>query len=196
VPRVERVLNAMLGLSVLSWSVMALLQPFAPPRLVIAVLNLVVGLLLVFRSPLVASGSIGALILALPAVLVAGLALKLSAPLESWPLSAELLFAAGGALAVASFAALGRSFAILPALRSIATGGPYRFVRHPAYLGELLMVAACVIAGPSAFTALVAVAALPLVMLRIGAEERLLVRSPSYVEYAGRIRYRLLPGLW
>jgi protein-S-isoprenylcysteine O-methyltransferase Ste14 len=196
VSRIERACNLCLGLSVLSWSVLALFQPFALPRLVIALLNAAVGVLLIARAPLVASGSAQALLLSLPGVVIAGLAIKLSAPLGSWPWPAEALFGAGGALAATSFIALGRSFAILPALRGVVAGGPYRLVRHPAYLGELLMVLACLLAGPSWPTAVAAGAAVPLVLLRIHLEERLLSRDPRYAAYAARTRFRLLPGLW
>ncbi|HUT79540.1 MAG TPA: methyltransferase [Polyangia bacterium] len=194
--RIERAFNLCLGLSVLSWSLLALLQPFAVPRLVIAALNAVVGVLLLARAPLLVSGSARALALSLPGVAIAGLAIKLSAPLEAWSQVATALFAAGGVVAAASFLALGRSFAILPALRSIAIAGPYRVVRHPAYLGELLMVLACLLAGPSWPTAIAAGAAVPLVVLRIHLEERLLARDPRYQSYSERTRFRLVPGLW
>jgi protein-S-isoprenylcysteine O-methyltransferase Ste14 len=196
VSRIERACNLCLGLSVLSWSVLALLQPLAWPRLVISALNAVVGALLIARAPLVASGSPAALVLSLPGVAVAGLAVRLAAPLEAWPPPAVVLFAAGGALAASSFLLLGRSFAVLPALRGVVTAGPYRLVRHPAYLGELLMVLACPLARPWWGTAVAASAALPLVLLRIHLEERLLSRDPRFGEYAARTRFRLLPGVW
>ncbi len=195
-PRIERAFNLCLGLSVLSWSAMALLQPPSLPRVVVAGLNAVVGVLLVARAPVIASGSAQALALSLPGVVVAGLAIQLSAPLEAWSWPAEALFATGGTLAAASFVFLGRSFAILPALRGVVTGGPYRLVRHPAYLGELAMVAACLLARPWWATALAAAAAVPLVLLRIRFEERLLARDPRHADYARRTRFRLLPGLW
>jgi len=196
VSRTERAFNVLLGLSVLSWAFLGLLHSLAVPQLVIAVLNAVVGVLLLLRSPLVQSGSVKALLLSLPSVAVAGCALKLSAPLEAWPWLAQAIFVIGGALTVASFLVLGRSFAILPALRSITTRGPYRVVRHPAYVGELVMVVACVVAGPSWATLAALAAAVPLVVLRIHVEERTLRDDERYEEYTRATRYRLMPGLW
>lgn len=192
----ERAFNIALGLSVLSWSLLGLLQPLCLPRLAISTLNAIVGLLLIIRSPLVRSGSISAICYALPGVVVAGVALKLSVPLESWPWMAQAIFCSGVALTIAAFLWLGKSFAILPALRSIVSAGPYRIVRHPAYTGELLMVSACVFAVPGWMTASALVVAVPLVVLRIVVEERLLLQEPIYVEYTETVRYRLVPYLW
>jgi len=105
------------------------------------------------------------------------------------------VFAAGAALTGWSLAALGRSFAILPAHRPVVTRGPYRLVRHPVYAGELVMwCAACATVGwlPGLALACAGVAALG---IRIHAEERELRVDPAYVAYARRVPDRLLPGL-
>jgi protein-S-isoprenylcysteine O-methyltransferase Ste14 len=133
---------------------------------------------------------------ALPALAVPIWAEAASSPLAGWPLYAELAFAVGGALTAVALLALGRSFAILPAVRRIVTTGPYRIVRHPAYAGELIMVASCVLARPSWPTAATLVVGMPLVGLRIAAEERLLRSEAGYDEYAHRVRWRLLPLVW
>lgn len=192
----ERAFNYALGLSVLSWSLLGLLQPLCPTRVAISALNAVVGVLLIVRSPLVRSGSIKAICFALPGVVVAGIALKLTAPLESWTWIAQALFCAGVALTIAAFLWLGKSFAILPALRTIVSNGPYRLIRHPAYAGELMMVSACVVAEPTLYTAAALVVAIPLVLLRIVVEERLLGGDTMYTEYTETVRYRLVPSLW
>ena len=46
----------------------------------------------------------------------------------------------GAALAMAAFVSLGRSFSVIPEARELTTRGVYRFVRHPMYLAELLMI--------------------------------------------------------
>jgi protein-S-isoprenylcysteine O-methyltransferase Ste14 len=50
---------------------------------------------------------------------------------------------------LASVLALGRCFGILPEARGLVTRGPYRFVRHPVYLGELGAVLGFVISAPT-----------------------------------------------
>jgi protein-S-isoprenylcysteine O-methyltransferase Ste14 len=80
--------------------------------------------------------------------------------------------------------------------RVISTG-PYALVRHPMYVGALLMM----IGVPPALGSwwgLVAVALLvPLLMWRAVDEEQLLKRElPGYSEYVRRVRARLLPGVW
>ena len=44
---------------------------------------------------------------------------------------------------------LGRAFGIAPADRGLVNAGPYRFIRHPMYLGELISLAGAVIGDPS-----------------------------------------------
>jgi hypothetical protein len=50
---------------------------------------------------------------------------------------ADLLLLCGNSFALASVAALGRCFGVLPDVRGLVMRGPYRVVRHPLYLGEL-----------------------------------------------------------
>jgi protein-S-isoprenylcysteine O-methyltransferase Ste14 len=80
---------------------------------------------------------------------------------------------------------------------TVATGGSYRFVRHPGYAGGL----ATILATPfllGSWPALIPAGALVgILIVRTILEDRTLHRElPGYVEYAGRVRYRLLPGLW
>jgi protein-S-isoprenylcysteine O-methyltransferase Ste14 len=76
--------------------------------------------------------------------------------------------------------------------------GPYGIVRHPAYLGQLLMALGMAL-GYSSVTGLAAVPILlfPGLAYRIQVEERLLAATlgEAYAEYARRTR-RLIPGLW
>jgi len=196
--REARAFDLALGLSLLGWAAAgAWREPsLSPARLTIVALNVVVGGLILARAPAAARGSVRAVLLALPSLVVAGVSLKLAPPLFAWPAWLHALFAAGGGLAIASFLFLRRSFAILPSRRAIVTAGPYRIVRHPGYVGELCMVAACGLArGGWAALALPA-AAVALVVPRILAEERILEISPDYGAYAGRVRHRLVPLVW
>jgi protein-S-isoprenylcysteine O-methyltransferase Ste14 len=109
---------------------------------------------------------------------------------------AAAAFVAGGALAIGALATLGRCFAILPSVRGVVSSGPFAWIRHPAYLGELVMVTACGMARSLEAGAVLGVAALGLVAVRIGVEEQMLGRLPSYRAYREAVRWRLIPGLW
>jgi protein-S-isoprenylcysteine O-methyltransferase Ste14 len=80
---------------------------------------------------------------------------------------------------------------------TVATGGPYRFVRHPGYAGFITgSVGAALLLGsrwalvPTALSA-------ALVVVRTVLEDRTLrAELPGYADYAARVRYRLLPHVW
>jgi protein-S-isoprenylcysteine O-methyltransferase Ste14 len=77
------------------------------------------------------------------------------------------------------------------------TSGPYRIVRHPMYVGAILMYpAAALMFGSMWALALSAVIAI-LFVGRTALEDRTLRRElPGYQEIATLTRYRLIPGLW
>ena len=197
----ERVFNILLGCSVLSWAVLGLTATpdgarLSTVRVCIAALNALIGVLFLLRGPLERAGGPRAVILALPSFLVCALAFNLAPPSDTWPVYSQIGFAAGTLFTVVSFLYLGNCFAVFPAVRGMVTGGPYRLVRHPAYAGEMLMVLACFTAGPSLLAAGPVLAALPLIALRIYAEEGVLKEGASYQAYTEQVSWRLVPGLW
>ena len=80
--------------------------------------------------------------------------------------------------------------------KTVSTG-PYAFVRHPMYAGGLLMF----LGMPLQLGSWLGLAALalmvPLLAVRIVMEERTLrAELEGYRDYAERVRYRMIPGLW
>jgi protein-S-isoprenylcysteine O-methyltransferase Ste14 len=81
--------------------------------------------------------------------------------------------------------------------QTVITTGPYGIVRHPMYAGGAIYM----IGMPLLLGSWIGLACLPLLiaglMLRIPVEERTLREGlVGYDEYAARVRYRLVPGLW
>jgi len=79
----------------------------------------------------------------------------------------------------------------------VVTKGPYRFVRHPSYIGSILswVCAALALGSWLALVPVVLIAAT--VVVRTALEDRALqTELDGYREYARRVRYRLLPGVW
>ncbi|MBC8446411.1 MAG: isoprenylcysteine carboxylmethyltransferase family protein [Chloroflexi bacterium] len=79
----------------------------------------------------------------------------------------------------------------------VVTGGPYRFVRHPGYVGTLAFELVTPIMLGSLWALIPGVLAALLTVVRTALEDRTLQEElPGYAEYAQQTRYRLLPGLW
>lgn len=79
----------------------------------------------------------------------------------------------------------------------VITTGLYSIVRHPMYAGVLVMVFGTPLALGSRWGLVLAGATVPMLMLRILDEEKMLRDElEGYETYAHDVRYRLLPGLW
>jgi protein-S-isoprenylcysteine O-methyltransferase Ste14 len=80
---------------------------------------------------------------------------------------------------------------------AVAAGGPYRFVRHPSYLGMIAFELAIPVMLASWGAIFISLGSVLLIILRTALEDRTLRSElPGYAEYAQRVRYRLLPGIW
>jgi protein-S-isoprenylcysteine O-methyltransferase Ste14 len=75
--------------------------------------------------------------------------------------------------------------------------GPYGFIRHPGYASSFLMILGFPLALGSYWAFIPDVATCGLLVVRTVLEDRTLsAELPGYDEYAGRVRYRLVPGVW
>ena len=80
----------------------------------------------------------------------------------------------------------------------VVTSGPYAFVRHPGYSAGILILTASGVALGSwlAATFLIAIT-VPFLLYRVIHEDRVLqTRLDGYADYARRVRWRLVPGIW
>jgi protein-S-isoprenylcysteine O-methyltransferase Ste14 len=81
--------------------------------------------------------------------------------------------------------------------QTVISTGPYAVVRHPMYsYAVLLMIGAPLLLG-SLWGLLGVVVLLPMLAARALGEEVMLMNGlPGYREYAAKVRFRLLPGVW
>jgi len=81
--------------------------------------------------------------------------------------------------------------------QQVIRSGPYAVVRHPMYVGVVLMYLASPVALGSWWALLPALLIIPIIVARIVNEEKVLARDlPGYTEYMQETRYRLIPGVW
>jgi protein-S-isoprenylcysteine O-methyltransferase Ste14 len=80
---------------------------------------------------------------------------------------------------------------------TVATGGPYQYVRHPGYLGAIAFELAVAFLLASWWVLLLSVIGAILLIVRTALEDRTLQEElPGYADFAHTVRFRLLPGVW
>jgi protein-S-isoprenylcysteine O-methyltransferase Ste14 len=115
---------------------------------------------------------------------------------ESWTLISAGLTIGGTLASIAMLAYLGRSFSIFPEARGLVTAGPYRYIRHPLYLAEMVSSLGIMLQFRQPWAALIALVTIAFQIRRMDYEENVLCRTfPDYDRYAARIR-RLIPGVY
>ncbi len=123
---------------------------------------------------------------------------RFSLPLE---LASLLLFLAG--MLLSSLALIENSyFSGTVRLQSergqqVISSGPYAFMRHPSYSGALLTYLTTPLLLDSVWGFVAVAFLLVVLVVRTRLEDRFLQDNlPGYREYAARVRYRLIPGIW
>jgi protein-S-isoprenylcysteine O-methyltransferase Ste14 len=81
--------------------------------------------------------------------------------------------------------------------QTVVTDGPYRYIRHPGYVGALLYTTAMPVMLGSLWALIPCVVTVLFLFLRTLLEDRMLQNElEGYTDYAQRVRYRLVPGVW
>jgi protein-S-isoprenylcysteine O-methyltransferase Ste14 len=81
--------------------------------------------------------------------------------------------------------------------QTVATGGPYAVVRHPMYAYVLLLLLGAPLLTGSLWALAFIIPAAALMAARALGEEALLMRElAGYPEYAAKVKWRLVPGVW
>jgi len=120
-----------------------------------------------------------------PALLIAALAMAVLGPLlTTWAMASNRFFY--GVLRIAKDRG-----------HTVATNGPYRYVRHPGYFGIIAFDLAMPLILGSLWAFIPAAITVCLVFVRTALEDRALQdKLDGYKDYAQRVHYRLLPGVW
>ena len=80
---------------------------------------------------------------------------------------------------------------------SVVASGPYRFVRHPMYVGLILLHLSLALILGSMWNLGLAALITSLFLWRTALEDQILRRElPGYQDYAAATRYRIVPGIW
>jgi protein-S-isoprenylcysteine O-methyltransferase Ste14 len=102
----------------------------------------------------------------------------------------------GALLQVAAVMSLNRSFAMVPALREVKTGGLYRVVRHPVYATYLLTFTGYLASNFSVRNLAAYATAIALMLWRVKLEEAHLAADAGYRGYCAQVQWRLVPWVY
>jgi protein-S-isoprenylcysteine O-methyltransferase Ste14 len=107
----------------------------------------------------------------------------------------------GVGLAFAQLVVIQNSYAAatitVEADQRVVSTGVYGLVRHPMYVGALIMMLGTPLALDSYWGLLATILAVPILALRIEDEEKMLRQElDGYDEYTQKVLYRLVPGVW
>ncbi len=79
----------------------------------------------------------------------------------------------------------------------MANTGPYKFIRHPGYIGAVIFSLGIPLMLGSWWAVIPGILSVILYIVRTALEDRtLLDELPGYVDYAQSVKFRLIPGVW
>jgi len=79
----------------------------------------------------------------------------------------------------------------------VVDSGPYQFVRHPGYVGGILMFLCLPLVLGSIVGMIPGCLSIIVLIIRTYLEDITLQKElPGYAEYTKKVKYRLLPGIW
>ena len=112
---------------------------------------------------------------------------------QETPVVVRLLSLGGVLFSIWGLASLGKAFDIAPADRGLVIRGPYRFMRHPIYAGELFSILVMVLTNLSLWNGIAVLLMVLTLIIRIQWEEKII---NGYGDYARQVPNRLVPGIW
>ena len=149
-------------------------------------------------------GGLWGIVLYVVLPLTAGLDMRFA-----WTRELSVVWNLGGALVLAAGLGLGAWAMITNAYFSTAVRiqsdrgqtvcrtGPYRFVRHPGYVGFVLQSLSTSFLLGSLWALIPGILATALIVTRTALEDRFLqAELPGYQDYARQVRHRLVPSVW
>jgi protein-S-isoprenylcysteine O-methyltransferase Ste14 len=102
----------------------------------------------------------------------------------------------GTVLMLVTIRHLGRSFSLVPQARSVVQTGPYRWIKHPLYFAEEIVIVGVVLQYLTPVTVIILVLHIGIQVCRILYEEDLLRRNCAEYSSYEASRWRLIPYVW
>ena len=118
-----------------------------------------------------------------------------------WIISGIIMFIAGDFYILWAMA-VNRWFSKVVAVQTerghqVITTGPYQYMRHPGYVGWGLMWIGTPLILDSLWAFVPTVITIIIIVIRTSWEDDTLLKElPGYTDYASRVKYRLIPGIW
>jgi protein-S-isoprenylcysteine O-methyltransferase Ste14 len=124
------------------------------------------------------------------------------APAPPWAVLAGYVLIIAGSFGAGWAQAVNRHFEPSVRIQSdrdhhVVTSGPYAYVRHPGYIFGTVLSLGIALALGSWWALVPAALATALLAVRTSLEDATLQRElPGYAEFAARVRYKWIPGVW